>query len=140
MVNFVFLRGLLISFIQLFFIIIFYFNSIPCYNGNLILLYTTVYTSFPVFNFIMDQDVDKTKVINIYIYIYIIILSYSLIFTEIIMYVYHNIRLYLILFCIRAFKDQGNSAWNNSCLCWWAQCIKQQWSCFSRSMYLKTCL
>ena len=59
MVHYIFLRGLLISFIQLFFILIFYFNSIPCYNGTLILLYSTIYTSFPVFNFIMDQDVSK---------------------------------------------------------------------------------
>ncbi len=45
----------------MFFMIIFYLNSIPCYNGTLMMLYTTTYTALPVFSFILDQDVSPQK-------------------------------------------------------------------------------
>lgn len=40
----------------------FYFTSIPIFNGYLILGYTTVYTMFPVLSIILDEDVSKDTV------------------------------------------------------------------------------
>jgi phospholipid-translocating ATPase len=54
--QFVFHRGLIISVIQALFIIIFYFVTIPIYNGFLMLGYATVYTALPVFSLVFDQD------------------------------------------------------------------------------------
>lgn len=52
--QFVFHRGLIISIIQALFIIMFYFVAIPIYNGFLMLGYSTVYTSLPVFSLVFD--------------------------------------------------------------------------------------
>jgi phospholipid-translocating ATPase len=52
--QFVFHRGLIISVIQALFIIMFYFVAIPIYNGFLMMGYTTVYTSLPVFSLVFD--------------------------------------------------------------------------------------
>jgi phospholipid-translocating ATPase len=54
--QFVIHRGLIISVIQAVFSIIFYFVSIPIYNGYLMLGYATVYTSMPVFSIVLDKD------------------------------------------------------------------------------------
>jgi phospholipid-translocating ATPase len=54
--QFVFHRGLIISVIQALFTIMFYFVAIPIYNGFLMLGYSTVYTSLPVFSLVFDQD------------------------------------------------------------------------------------
>ena len=42
----------------------FYFTSIPIYNGYLMLGYATVYTSLPVFSIVFDEDVDINTVIK----------------------------------------------------------------------------
>jgi len=42
----------------------FYFTSIPIYNGYLMLGYATVYTSLPVFSIVFDEDVDLITVIK----------------------------------------------------------------------------
>lgn len=55
--QFVIHRGLIISIIQAVFTIIFYFVSIPIYNGYLMMGYTTIYTSLPVFTIVLDEDV-----------------------------------------------------------------------------------
>lgn len=55
--QFVIHRGLIISIIQAIFSITFYFVAIPIYNGMLILGYSTVYTSLPVFSLVFDHDV-----------------------------------------------------------------------------------
>jgi len=62
--QFVIHRGLIISFIQVIFILMFYFVAIPIYNGMLMLGYTTVYTTFPVFSLIFDEDIDREKALN----------------------------------------------------------------------------
>lgn len=49
MSQFVIHRGLIISIIQLVFIMLFYYVSIPIYNGMLMLGYTTAFTTLPVF-------------------------------------------------------------------------------------------
>lgn len=54
--QFVFHRGLIISVIQALFTLIFYFVTIPIYNGFLMLGYATVYTALPVFSLVFDQD------------------------------------------------------------------------------------
>jgi phospholipid-translocating ATPase len=54
--QFVIHRGLIISVIQAVFSIVFYFVSIPIYNGYLMLGYATVYTSMPVFSIVLDED------------------------------------------------------------------------------------
>ena len=42
----------------------FYFTSIPIYNGYLMLGYATIYTSLPVFSIVFDEDVDLNTVIK----------------------------------------------------------------------------
>jgi phospholipid-translocating ATPase len=57
--QFVIHRGMIISFIQAIFTMIFFSVTIPIYNGYLILCYATVYTSLPVFSLVLDEDVDR---------------------------------------------------------------------------------
>jgi len=57
--QFIIHRGMIISFIQAFFTMIFFSATIPIYNGYLLLGYSTVYTSLPVFSLVLDEDVDK---------------------------------------------------------------------------------
>lgn len=57
--QFIIHRGMIISFIQAIFTMIFFSVTIPIYNGFLILGYATVYTSLPVFSLVLDQDVDR---------------------------------------------------------------------------------
>eukprot|EP01016_Furgasonia_blochmanni_P029869 TRINITY_DN3124_c0_g1_i3.p1 TRINITY_DN3124_c0_g1~~TRINITY_DN3124_c0_g1_i3.p1 ORF type:complete len:381 (+),score=92.47 TRINITY_DN3124_c0_g1_i3:623-1765(+) len=59
--QFVIHRGLIISIIQAIFTSMFYFASIPIYNGYLMLGYTTIYTVLPVFSIIYDSDVSYEK-------------------------------------------------------------------------------
>lgn len=51
-------RGLIITIIQAVFTIIFYFVAMSIYNGVLLLGYSTIFTMFPVFSLIFDEDVD----------------------------------------------------------------------------------
>ncbi|XP_055075905.1 probable phospholipid-transporting ATPase IIB isoform X2 [Misgurnus anguillicaudatus] len=55
--QFVMHRGMIISTMQAVFSSIFYFASIPLYQGFLMVGYATVYTMFPVFSLVLDQDV-----------------------------------------------------------------------------------
>ena len=48
---------MIISFIQAIFTVMFYFVTIPVYNGFLILGYSTLYTSMPIFSLVLDEDV-----------------------------------------------------------------------------------
>ena len=64
MANFVIHRGLILTVIQLLFMIIFYFVSISVYNGYLILGYSTVFTNFPVFALILDIDIPIEQAFN----------------------------------------------------------------------------
>ena len=64
MSNFIIHRGLIISFIQMFFSCAFYFNSVALYNGFLILGYSTVYTIFPSMSLLMDVDTKYETVKN----------------------------------------------------------------------------
>ena len=57
--QFVIHRGMIISFIQAIFTMIFFSVTIPIYNGYLILGYSTIYTSLPVFSLVLDEDVDR---------------------------------------------------------------------------------
>ena len=43
----------------------FYFTSIQIYNGYLMLGYSTIYTSLPVFSIVFDEDVDFASVIKL---------------------------------------------------------------------------
>lgn len=62
--QFVIHRGLIISIIQAIFSIIFFFVSVPIYNGFLMMGYTTIYTSLPVFSIVLDEDVDLKNVMR----------------------------------------------------------------------------
>lgn len=64
MSQFVFHRGLIISVIQATFTVLFYFVTIPIYNGFLMLGYSTIYTSLPVFSLVFDEDADEIRVLN----------------------------------------------------------------------------
>ena len=57
--QFVIHRGLIISIIQMIFIVCFYFVPIPVYNGILMLGYSTIFTMFPVFSLVFDEDIDE---------------------------------------------------------------------------------
>ena len=60
--QFVVHRGMIISFIQAIFTCLYVFVTIPIYNGYLILGYATIYTSFPVFTLVLDEDVSQRQV------------------------------------------------------------------------------
>lgn len=62
--QFVIHRGLIISIIQVIFSIMFYFTSIPIYNGYLMLGYATAYTCLPVFSIVFDEDVSLSTVVR----------------------------------------------------------------------------
>jgi phospholipid-translocating ATPase len=62
--QFVIHRGLIISVIQAVFSIVFFFVTIPIYNGYLMMGYTTIYTSLPVFCLVLDEDVDVKSVMS----------------------------------------------------------------------------
>lgn len=62
--QFVIHRGLIISFIQLFFSALFYFRPIPLYNGILVLGYATVFTTGPVFSLVLDEDVSEMNALK----------------------------------------------------------------------------
>ncbi|XP_053570821.1 probable phospholipid-transporting ATPase IIB isoform X2 [Bombina bombina] len=55
--QFVIHRGLIISTMQAVFSSVFYFASVPLYQGFLMVGYATIYTMFPVFSLVLDQDV-----------------------------------------------------------------------------------
>lgn len=55
--QFVIHRGLIISTMQAVFSSVFYLSSVPLYQGFLMVGYATVYTMFPVFSLVLDQDV-----------------------------------------------------------------------------------
>ncbi|XP_066208421.1 probable phospholipid-transporting ATPase IIB isoform X1 [Saccopteryx leptura] len=56
--QFVMHRGLVISTMQAVFSSICYFASVPLYQGFLMVGYATIYTMFPVFSLVLDQDVE----------------------------------------------------------------------------------
>ena len=56
--QFVIHRGLIISVMQFMFSCIFYFVSIPVFNSVLQLGYATIFTFWPVFSLIFDEDVN----------------------------------------------------------------------------------
>ena len=62
--NFVIHRGLIISFNQFIFSLMFYYNAVALYNGMLCFGYSTVFTSFPSITILLDRDVDKDKVLK----------------------------------------------------------------------------
>ncbi|XP_054619235.1 probable phospholipid-transporting ATPase IIB isoform X4 [Dunckerocampus dactyliophorus] len=55
--QFVMHRGMIISVMQAVFSSVFYFASVPLYQGFLMVGYATIYTMFPVFSLVLDQDV-----------------------------------------------------------------------------------
>ena len=62
--QFVIHRGLIIAMIQAIFSIAFYFVAIPIYNGFLMMGYSTIYTNFPVFSLVTDEDCSTTAVMK----------------------------------------------------------------------------
>jgi len=62
--QFIIHRGLIITVIQAIFSLIFFFVAIPIYNGYLMLGYTTIYTSLPVFSLVLDEDVNVNSVMK----------------------------------------------------------------------------
>ncbi|KAH0481634.1 MAG: hypothetical protein KVP17_003764 [Porospora cf. gigantea B] len=60
--NFVIHRGLLITFMQVIFSALFYFISLPIFQGWLQVGYTTIYTMLPVFSLATDIDLPERVV------------------------------------------------------------------------------
>jgi len=46
------------------FTVMFYFVTIPIYNGFLMLGYSTIYTSLPVFSLVFDEDADVNAIMS----------------------------------------------------------------------------
>uniref|UniRef100_A0A673BAP7 Phospholipid-transporting ATPase n=1 Tax=Sphaeramia orbicularis TaxID=375764 RepID=A0A673BAP7_9TELE len=63
--QFVIHRSLCISTMQAVFSSVFFFASVPLYQGFLIIGYSTIYTMFPVFSLVLDKDV-KSEVAMLY--------------------------------------------------------------------------
>lgn len=57
--QFVIHRGLIISIMQAIFSAVFYISSVALYQGFLMVGYATVYTMFPVFSLVLDQDISS---------------------------------------------------------------------------------
>lgn len=55
--QFVIHRGLIISTMQAVFSTVFYLSSVALYQGFLMVGYATLYTMFPVFSLVLDQDI-----------------------------------------------------------------------------------
>jgi phospholipid-translocating ATPase len=64
MSNFIVHRGLIISFNQFIFSLIFYYNPVPLYNGFLCFGYSTIFTSMPSISVLLDRDVSKDNVLR----------------------------------------------------------------------------
>merc|ERR1719220_763518 len=62
--QFVIHRGLIITTMQAIFSSVFYFSSVSLYQGFLMVGYTTVFTMFPVFSLVLDQDVKRDVAIR----------------------------------------------------------------------------
>lgn len=57
--QFVIHRGLIITVMQAVFSAVFYLSSVALYQGYLMVGYATVYTMFPVFSLVLDQDINS---------------------------------------------------------------------------------
>lgn len=57
--QFIIHRGLIISFIQAVFSVLFYFAAIAIYNGWLLVGYATIFTNLPAFALILDEVVSR---------------------------------------------------------------------------------
>ena len=62
--NFVIHRGLIISFNQFIFSLIFYYNAVALYNGMLCFGYSTIFTCTPSISILLDRDVDRENVLK----------------------------------------------------------------------------
>ena len=62
--NFVIHRGLIISFNQFIFSLIFYYNAVALYNGMLSFGYSTIFTCLPSISILLDRDVDRNNVLK----------------------------------------------------------------------------
>jgi len=62
--QFVIHRGLIISFNQFIFSVMFYCSSVPIYNGLLISGYSSVFTALPVISLLLDRDTDINNVMK----------------------------------------------------------------------------
>jgi len=79
------------------FIVCFYFVPIPVYNGILMLGYSTIFTMFPVFSLVFDEDIDEKTSMD-----YVNFFAQKVYYKIIIFYVFHVS--YFSLHSIRAFK------------------------------------
>ena len=64
MANFIIHRGLLISFNQFIFSLIFYYNPVAMYNGFLTFGYSTIFTCLPIISILLDKDIDRNNVLK----------------------------------------------------------------------------
>ena len=62
--NFVVHRGLIITIIQLYFMMIFFYITMTIYNGYMNMCYGTIFTNFPVFALIWDVDIPLHQAFN----------------------------------------------------------------------------
>jgi len=60
--QFIIHRGFVIAIIQLIFSMMFNYSSVPLYTGWIAVGYSTVFTMFPVFGLVLDEDVSEESV------------------------------------------------------------------------------
>lgn len=57
--QFVLHRGMLISFCQTLFTMIYFTVTIPLFNGYLVMGFATIFTMLPVFSMVMNKDIER---------------------------------------------------------------------------------
>ncbi|XP_037959710.1 probable phospholipid-transporting ATPase IIB isoform X3 [Teleopsis dalmanni] len=62
--QFVIHRGLIITTLQAVFSAVFYLSSVALYQGFLMVGYSTLYTMFPVFSLVLDQDITSSTAVT----------------------------------------------------------------------------
>ena len=55
---------MIISFVQAIFCVTYYSVTIPIYNSFLMVGYSTIYTTLPIFCLVLDEDVDMRRVLQ----------------------------------------------------------------------------
>ena len=100
MSNFIVHRGMIISFNQFIFSLVFYYNPVPLYNGFLCFGYSTIFTSMPSISVLLDRDVSKDNVLRFPTLYKILLMGRELNFKNFLFWLFKSIyQSSVIMFC-----------------------------------------
>ena len=100
MSNFIVHRGMIISFNQFIFSLVFYYNPVPLYNGFLCFGYSTIFTSMPSISVLLDRDVSKDNVLRFPTLYKILLMGRELNFKNFLFWLFKSIyQSGVIMFC-----------------------------------------